>query len=263
MIGKLSTKFCVKCGHELQADNEFCPKCGTPVGGASAAAVAPTQTTTKSGRGRSAAMWVLVAVIVFIILVVPVFPRDTIVYVNGTTQTVTNQIQYSTSFQVYTTSTSSQISVYTGSYQSFSNTYYNQYYYYGGYNWWGGNYCYWYKSSYIVCNYNSWPWYQSSYGTTVTISPSQQVVSVSRAQQPSGLETLTLTYYNGQSTTVRNVYSDSLTQSGTSTVQSSAVMTNTITNTITTPVTLTVPCQQCIPEHVTEHVSILQMLFGY
>ena len=259
----MSTKFCTKCGNELQTGNEFCPKCGTPVGGTAAAAVAPTQTAAKSGRGRSVAMWVLVAAIVFVILVVPVFPRDTIVYVNGTTQTVTNQVQYSTSFQVYTTSTNSQISVYTGSYQYFSNYYYNYYYGYGGYNWWGGNYCYWYKSSYIVCDYSYWPWYQSSYGTTVTISPSERVVSVTRAQQPSGLETLTLTHYDGHSTTVRNVYSDSLSQSGTSTVSSSVVVTNTVTNTITNPVTLTVPCQQCIPEHVTEHVSILQMLFGY
>jgi len=263
MIDKLSTKFCTKCGQDLQAGNEFCPKCGTPIGGAAASAVAPAQAAGKSGTGRGAALWILVAVIVFIILVVPVFPRDTIVYVNGTTQSVTNQIQYSTSFQAYTTTTSSQISVYTGTYQYFSQSYYNQFYYYGGSNWWGGNYCYWYKSSYIVCNYNYWPWYQPSYGTTVTISPSDNVVSVSRTQQPSGLETLTLTYYNGQPRNIRNVYSDTLTQSGTSTVQSSAVVTNTITNTITTPVTITVPCQQCIPEHVTEHVSILQILFGY
>ena len=262
MVDKLSTKFCTKCGHELQADTEFCPKCGTPVG--ATAAQAPAQQTTKSGSGKALGVgkWVLVAVIIFIILVVPVFPRDTIVYVDGTTQTVTNQIQYSTAFQVYTTTTTSQISVYTGSYQYFSNYYYNYYNSYGGYNSWGSNYCYWYKGT-IVCNYSYWPWYTPSYGTTVTVSSNQQVVSVTRTQQNSGLETLTLTYSNGQSTTVRNVYSDNLSQSGTASVQSTAVVTNTITNTITTPVTQTVPCHQCIPEHVTEHVSILQMLFGY
>jgi hypothetical protein len=257
------SKFCTKCGNESQPGNEFCPKCGTSVG--ETAAQAPAQFASKGGFGRSATVWGLIAVIIFIILVVPVFPRDTFVYVNGTTQSVTNQVQYSTAFQVYTTSTSSQISVYTGSYQYFSNYYYNYYYDYGGYNWWSGSYCNWtgYKSSIIVCNYKYWPWYQPSYGTTVTISPSQQVVGVSRVQQPSGLESLTLTYYNGQSTTVSNVYRDTLTQSGTSTVQTNAVVTNTITNTITTPVSVTMPCQRCVREHVTEHVSILQMLFGY
>ena len=260
VVSELPQSFCVKCGRELQEGNEFCPKCGTPVGGAAAAASqAPAQPTARSGLGKGwgAGKWILVAVVIFIVLIVPVFPRDTIVYVDGTTQTVTNQIQYSTAFQVYTTTTASQISVYTGSYQSFSNTYYNQYY-----NYWGGNYCYWYKHQ-IICNYNYWPWYTPSYGTTVTITPAQQVVSVTRAQQYSGLESLTLTYYNGQSTTIQNVYSDNLSQSGTVTVQSSAVVTNTITNTITDPVTLTVPCHQCVAQHVTQYVSILQLIFGY
>jgi len=259
-VDELPENFCVKCGRQLQEDNAFCPKCGAPVGATGAAAAqAPAQPTARGGssKGWGAGKWILVAVIIFIILIVPVFPRDTIVYVDGTTQTVTNQVQYSTSFQVYTTSTASQISVYTGSYQYFSNTYYNQYY-----NYWGGNNCYWYKNQ-IVCNYNYWPWYTPSYGTTVTITPNQQVVSVTRSQQNGGLESLTLTYYNGQSTTIQNIYSDNLSQSGTATVQSSAVVTNTVTNTITTPVTQTVPCHQCIPEHVTQHVSILQLIFGY
>jgi hypothetical protein len=259
MVDDLS-KFCTKCGNELQTDNEFCPKCGTPVG-AVAVAQAPAQQAARKGVGGWG-KWVLVAVIVFIILIVPVIPRDTIVYVNGTTQTVTNQTQYSTAFQVYTTTTTSQISVYTGTYRYFSNYYYNYYNYYGGYNSWGGNYCYW-SGNTIVCNYNYWPWYTPSYGTKVSVTPAEQVVSVTRTQQSSGLESLTLTYYNGQSKTVQDVYDDNLSPSGTSTVQSSAVVTNTITNTITTPVTQTVPCQQCIPEHVTEYVSILQLLFGY
>ena len=248
----------MKCGRELQADNAFCPKCGTPVETTAPVAQAP-QPTAKRGSSNAwgVGKWIIVVIIVLVILVVPVFPRDTIVYVNGTTQTVTNLVQYSTSFQVYTTTSSSQISVYTGSYQYFSNYYYSYYS-----NWWGGNSCYWYHNQ-IVCNYTYWPWYTPSYGSTVTITPGQQVVSVTRAQQPSGLESLTLTYYNGQSSTIQNVYNDNLTPTGTTTVQSNAVVTNTITNTITTPVTQTVPCQQCIPEHVTEHVSILQLLFGY
>jgi len=263
-VEKLPTSYCVKCGQELHAGNAFCPKCGTPVEGAAPVAQAPAQPTARTGfNSRGVGKWVIVAVIVFLILVVPVFPRDTIVYVDGTTQTVTNQIQYSTSFQVYTTTTSSQVSVYTGSYQYFSSTYYSYYYnYYYSYYSMGGNACYWVRHQ-IVCNYSYWPWYTPSYGTTVTVTPGQQVVTVTRTQQSTGLETLTLTYYNGQSTTVQNVYNDNLTPTGTATVQSSAVVTNTLTNTITTPVTQTVPCHQCIPTHVTEHVSILQLLFGY
>ena len=264
----MSSKFCTKCGQDLLPDNVFCPKCGAPVARPTVAQaptqtpVQPTQPTGRRGFGGGVAMWVLVAVIVIIILVVPIFPRDTIVYVNGTTQTVTNQVQYSTSFNVYTTTTTSQIPVYTGSYQYFSTDYYSYYYnYYYNYGW-GSNSCYWYHHQ-IVCNYYYWPWYAPSYGTTVSVTAAQQVVSVTRTQGSTGLESLTLTYYNGQSSTIQNVYSDNLTPGATTTVQSNAVVTNTITNTITTPVTQTVPCQQCIPEHVTEHVSILQMLFGY
>ena len=260
-VEKLPTSFCVKCGHDLQSGDEFCAKCGTPVKGAAVVAQAPAQPPARQGLvGGGVVKWVVVAIIVVLILVLPVFPRDTIVYVDGTTQTVTNQIQYSTSFQVYTTTTSSQVSVYTGSYQYFSSTYYS--YYYNYYYMMGGNACYWYHHQ-IVCNYSYWPWYTPSYGTTVTVTPGQQVVSVTRTQQSTGLETLTLTYFNGQSTTVQNVYNDNLTPSASATVQGSAVVTNTVTNTITTPVTQTIPCHQCIPEHVTEHVSILQLLLGY
>jgi len=212
----------------------------------------------KSFTRWKAGKWVIVAAIVFLVLVVPVFPRDTIVYVDGTTQTVTNQIQLSTAFQVLTTTTTSQINVYTGSYQYFSSSYSNFYYN-------SCTYCcyyYWYDQQ-LICNYGYWPWYTPSYGTTVTVTPSQRVVGVTRTQQPTGLEMLTLTYYNGQSTTVQNVYNDKLSQSGTSTVQSTGITTNTITNTFTIPVTQTIPCHQCIPEHVTEYVSLLQLLFGY
>jgi hypothetical protein len=219
----------------------------------------PEESNPRKGlNGWKMGKWAIVAVIVFLVLVIPVFPRDTIVYVNGTTQTVTNQIQSSTTFQVLTTTSTSQISVYTGSYQYFSSYYSNFYYN-------SCTYCcyyYWYDQQQI-CNYSYWPWYSPSYGITVDVTPSQQVVSVTRTQQPGGLESLTLTYYNGQSTTVQNVYNDKLSQSGTSTIRSTAAVTNTVTNTITTPVTQTVPCHQCIPEHVTEHVSILQLLLGY
>jgi hypothetical protein len=210
----------------------------------------------RSISGWRVGKWVIVAVVVFVILAVPVFPRDTIVYADGTTQMVTNQVQYSTVFQVYTTTTASQISVFTGGYQYLSDYYSNYYYGYCSYC------CYTYNQQ-TICNYAYWPWFAPSYATTVTITLQQRVVGVTRTQEPGGLETLTLTYYNGQSTTVQNVYNDHLTQIGTTSIESSMVATNTITDTITTPVTQMVPCHKCILEHVTQHVSILQLLFGY
>jgi len=238
-------------------NDAFFPTCGAP---ADPVAQAPPKPVSRKGFGWRAGKWVIIAVMVFVVLIVPIIPRGTIVYVDGTTQTVTNRIQYSTSLQVYATTTASPISVYTGSYKYFHDWWGGNYQYF--YNWWGANYCY-VSSNQLICNYNAWPWYAASYGTTVTVTPAQQVVSVRRTQQYSGLETLTLTYLNGKSTIVRNVYSDNLSQSGTSTVQSNVVVTATVTSTITTPVTRTVPCHQCLPEHVTEHVSILQLLFGY
>ena len=73
----------------------------------------------------------------------------------------------------------------------------------------------------------------------------------------------TITYYIGQSVTVQHVYNDRLRLNGTLTVRSSMIQTTTITYTITIPVTQTIPCHQCVPEQVIEHVSILQLLFGY
>ena len=105
--------------------------------------------------------------------------------------------------------------------------------------------------------------YASSYGTTVTVTPSMNVVNVMRTQQ-GNLESLTLVYYNGQqSQTYQNVYSDNLAQSGVSTVPGTTVVTNTIVSTMVNPVTETVPCQQCIATTVTDHVSLLQLLLGF
>jgi len=204
---------------------------------------------------RRLAKWLVVAVVALALLNAPIIPRSTTVYVSGTIQTVSNTVQYSTAFQVYTTASSSQISVYTGSYLYLSN-YSSGYYYYCSYC------CYWYNQI-PICNYLYWPWYEPKRESTVTISAAQQVVGVTKTPQPGGLETLTLTYYNGQSTTIPNVYQDDLTQNGTMTIRSSTVTTNTVVNTITTPVTLTIPCNQCVPEQVTVYVSILQLLLGY
>ena len=199
----------------------------------------------------------------------PVFPRQSVVYVNGTTQTVTNSTSFSTSLEVVTQSTQSQVSVYTGSFQYFSNNY--NYAYSPS---WGGNpwnQCQWsYGSGYgyghhhhISCNRNQWNWYSPGSGTTVNVSPSDNVVNVITNQQ-NGFESLTLVYANGQqSQTYNNVYVDNLAPNGVSTVPATAIVTNTIVNTVVNPVTQTVPCQQCVPMTVTDHVSILQLLLGY
>ena len=122
-----------------------------------------------------------------------------------------------------------------------------------------------------MCNWNSGGYgygygygnYASSYGTTVTVTSDMNVVNVMRTQQ-GNLESIVLVYLNGgQSQTYQNVYSDNLAQSGVSTIPGSTVVTNTVVNTMVNPVTETVPCQQCIATTVTDHVSILQMLFGY
>ena len=200
---------------------------------------------------------VLVVAIIFVILILPVFPRTRIVYVDGTTQTVTNSTSFSTSLQVYTQSTASQISVYTGSFEYFSNPYY-----YNFYTPWWNQQCYWHHG-HIVCNWWQWNWYQPSFGTTVTVTPDMNVVNVIRTQEGNE-ESLTLVYYNGQqSQTYQNVYVDNLAPSGVSSIPGTTVVTNTIVSTVVNPVTQNVPCQQCVPTTVTDHVSILQLLFGF
>jgi hypothetical protein len=189
---------------------------------------------------------ILLVAVIFLILVLPVFPRQRIVYVDGTTQTVTNSTAFSTSLEVDTQSTASQITVYTGSFEYFSNNYYYNYYD----PWWNQG-CYW-RHGHIVCNYNQWYWYQPSYGSTITVTPDMNVVNVIRTQQGSA-ESLTLVYYNGQqSQTYQNVYVDNLSPSGVSTIPGTTVVTNTIVNTVVNPETETVPCQQCVPTTVTD-----------
>jgi hypothetical protein len=82
---------------------------------------------------------ILVVVVLFLILVVPVFPRDKIIYVNGSTDTVTMSTSYNTSVQTYTTQSEVSIKVYKGTLNLVSDSYYNNYYnyWYNNYN----NYC--------------------------------------------------------------------------------------------------------------------------
>jgi hypothetical protein len=137
-------------------------------------------------------------------------------------------------------------------------TYYSYYYNFGYYN-----ACYW-RFGHIFCYYNTWPYY-SSYLQIMTIQPSQHIVTISESQAPNGLDTLTLTSYEGTVQTITDVVDSSgLTQTGTATVSATSVITNTVVNTITNPATTiyNVPCQRCVPQQVTERVSILQLLFG-
>lgn len=262
--------YCSQCGTPLKAESKFCPKCGTevtkilsPAAGFEPQTVpqAPTsssQTQPKQMVKRTDNRILLIAVIaiIIVILVLPIFPVSKTVMVSGTMQTVTNTTSFSTSLEVVTQSTQSQISVYTGSFQYMANNYYYSYS-----PWWNQG-CYWYHK-HIVCNYNQWYWYQPSYGTTVTVSPSDNVVNVIRTQQGYS-ESLILVYYNGQqSQTYNNVYVDNLAANGVSTIPGTSVVTNTIVNTVVNPMTQTVPCNQCVPMTVTEHVSILQYLLGY
>jgi len=279
-VRKLShPSYCRKCGTPLKPQSQFCPRCGkevttilppvesVPLQPAPQGPVAPYQPQPNQiihGVDNR----ILILAIIIVILVLPIFPVTKTVMVSGTTQSVTNTTSFSTSLEVITQPTASQISVYTGTFQYFSN-YYNSYpwYYYGGGGgpWWGRQ-CFW-RYSHIVCNWSQWGWYQPSYGTTVTVTPDMNVVNVIRTQQSYGYgysESLILVYYNGQqSQTYQNVYADNLAASGTSTISGTTVVTNTLVNTVVNPVTMDVPCDQCMPTTVTEHVSILQYLLGY
>ena len=271
LVRKVShPSFCRKCGTPLKSESQFCPKCGKEV-----TTILPPMTGTQpqpypqapaySYNPPQQKHWIrgvdnrllILAVVIFLLLVLPIFPRTRTVYVDGTTQSMTNVTSYSTSYQVVSQPTQQQITVYTGSFQYFTNNYY-----YYGYNPWWNQGCYWYYH-HIVCNYSSWYWYQPNYGTTVTVTPDQNVVNVIRTQQGSS-ESLTLVYYNGQqSQTYNNVYVDNLQPTGQSTIQTTTVVTNPVVTPIVTPQSVTVPCTQCVPTQVTDHVSILQLIFGF
>jgi len=261
--------FCRKCGTPLKASSQFCPRCGKGV----TMVLPPAQSYPPQPSPQPRPSWysddkvwgidkrfLILAAIILVILVVPVFPRDTVVMVDGTSQTIVNSPSVSTQVQVSTITTSSQISVYTGSFQYFTTMYP-----YWGNQWYGGSYCsynYWHR---LRCNPNSWPWYnQWQYnGNTVTVTPQMQVVNVISSTGYNGLESVTLVYSNGQqSQTYNNVYNDQLQPGGTYSVPSTGTVTNTITNTVMVPVQETVSCTACVTTHVTQHVSLLQLIFG-
>ena len=202
---KRLTEFCVKCGSKLRKDQAFCPKCGTSVEGVttpqSVQSVQPTpQPATDSNKVWGIDKRIFVVVVLFLILVVPVFPRDKVTYVDGSTQTVTMSTAYNTSFQTYATDTQISLKVYKGTLNYVTDSYYNNYYqyWYGSYNY---NSCYYdaYYGGYVCSNYNyAWPYYgQSQYYYTVTVDPSDNVVKIQQTQESNGLWTLVLTHYDG------------------------------------------------------------------
>jgi len=309
----MSAIFCSKCGYQLRQEASYCPRCGTP-----AEAVTPLGTTGKtiqqqpsqsapvaysqpqSSSGR-VVKGVIIGLLIILVLIVPVIPRDRVVYVNGVTQSVTMSTAYNTSIQTYTTTTPMQVGVYQGTLQYIPNQYYSQSYNqnYNQYNYGGYQYPYYYGSypytntspscyySYYnnyYCSYSYYyypysgyynyryrygysnyaPYYgYNNYATTVTVNPSDDIVRVQQTQESNGLTTLTLFHFDGTSTTYNHVTQQNLAQSATSTIPMTGIVTNTITNSAVTPITSAVQCQNCILQHVTDYVSLLQLILGY
>lgn len=213
----------------------------------------PAETAVKSrmsGKvGGIDKRFLLAIAVIVLVLVVPVIPRDKVIYVSG--QTATTQTFQSTSFQTVQTTTQNSIQVYVGSILYVSGQYYSFYQpYYSG--------CVRGYYGVIRCGYSSWPNY-NAYTTSVTVSPSDNFVSMQDTQEVGGsLSTVTLTRYDGSVVTYTHVVDDSLTQTGTSMVQASGTQTSTVTQTLST--VMSVPCDKCIPQHVTEYVSLMQLL---
>jgi hypothetical protein len=249
-----SELFCKSCGRKLEPDSEFCPKCGASTKGLPVVASASGKVTRINKR-------VVIAIgVILLVLLVPVFPRDKIVYVSG--ETTTTELYQSTTFQTslqaYPTMSQKTVQVYTGTIQYVQSQYYS---YYAPYY----SRCVRGFYGFIRCGgYYGWPNY-NAYTTSVTVNPSDNVVSVQDTQQTNGyLSTVVLTKADGSTVTYSNVFNDNLSQAGTSTVQVAVTQTSTVTQTSMVPATtvMSVPCDNCIPQHVTEHVSLLQLLLG-
>jgi len=201
----------------------------------------------------------IIGAIIFLILVLPIFPHQKTIMVNGqTTTTVVTQIaSFTTVTQSVQSGTQTSIAVYQGYVTVIQQAYYGYY----------GNYyrnCYWRYGRIYCYGYNYWPNY-GTYTSTVTVSPSDRIVSISESQGPNGLATLTLTSADGNTRLIQNVIDVSnLTQTGTATVSGTTIVANTIVNTLFSPTTVAFPvdCQQCVQQTVTEYISILQWILG-
>jgi len=250
---------CKKCGHKLEADSEFCPKCGTPT-----KELASTPGGVRGSMGGKVGgidKRVLIGIgVILLILVVPVFPREKVIYVSGQTATTVSyqSTSYQTSLQAYPTMSQQNLQVYVGTVLYVSSQYYS---YYASYY----STCYRGYYGFIRCGYYNWPNY-NSYTTTVTVNPSDNVIKVQDTQQSNGyLSTLTLTKADGSVVTYSNVFNDNLAQTGTSTLQTIVTQTSTVTQATIVPTSsvTSVACDNCVPQNVTEHVSLLQLLLGF
>jgi hypothetical protein len=264
----MSIFLCAKCGHELRAGNAFCPRCGTPTKAPRSSQPSQSMqvtTQTSSNKGRV----LIIALLILLILIVPVFPRDRVVYVDGVTQIVTMSTSYSTSIQTYANSTPMQVSFYQGTLRYVPDQYYNYYFNYQNYYGYPSYRCYQY--GYYYCSYPYYyynPYYNNGYNygyylaNTVTVKPSDNVIQVQQSQESNGFSTLTLTHLDGTSFTCRHVFQQSLAQSSSSIILGTVTVTSTITNSVVNPVTNAKQCQRCILQHVTDHVNLLQLIFG-
>ena len=255
--------FCGRCGTELKPENQFCPKCGAEIGKPTAPPQPVQPTVTPSQPSNK--LWAIdkrffILALIVLVLVLPVFPRDKVIYVDGqtlTTQTV-QSLSYATSYAPYSTVTQRTIQVYVGTIQYVNQQWYG-YYYTGGFY----NNCYW-VHGHVYCVYQNWPYY-NTYTVTVNVDAAQRIIRVDRSQASYGLETITLWRDDGTSAgSYSNVVADTLDQTGSTTVQNTVAGTNTVVNTFTVPQTTvsSVSCQKCVPQHVTERVSILQIILG-
>jgi len=266
----MSAVHCLKCGRVIKEGVAFCPKCGTPTD----SVTSPVGKQLASGRavpiqspqtGSDKGVWVrrvAIVALILLVLIVPVFPRDRVVYVDGVTQTVTMSTAFSTSIETFT-SPQVVVNVYQGTLQYIPPQYYSVFYDYPNYNYY--QYCNLY-SYYSCLYYYGYPPrinFGYSYATTVTIQPSDNIVRLQQSPEPNGYGMrLNLTRYDGTSTTYEYVIQQNLSQTGTTIIQG-ITKTNIITNSIVNPVTSAVSCRQCVLQHVTDHVSLLQLLFGF
>ena len=257
--------FCKQCGKPLEAGTKFCQNCGAAVPSVPEEAKVAQPVAQPTASKQSGKIWgidkrFIIIILIFIFLVVPVFPRDKIVYVNG--ETTTTQTYQSTSYQTIlqptTTTAQTSIQVYVGNIEMVSDQYYQ---YYQNYY----QYCYYDQYGNVYCNYSNWPYGYNAYTTTVTVDPSDHFVKRQITQESGGLYSVTLTSYDGQTQVFRHVSSMDLTLTGTTNVEETVTLTNTSTNSIVNPETTVsqVPCDACMPQHITERVSILQLLLGF
>ena len=108
----MSTSSCVKCGREFSGEDAFCPNCGTPTKPVTSqstqpqpAQVASAQSPRTGSRiGGGARKAAVIVALILLVLIVPIVPRDRVVYVDGATQTTTMSTAYNTAIQTFTNS---------------------------------------------------------------------------------------------------------------------------------------------------------------